>query len=64
MPNTRLAARVDDFLAQKRSAVAGVSREHDIAVIAGACPMMFGPGVDFGHGCTRWFLALTGKLPA
>ncbi len=39
-------------------------REHDIAVIAGACPMMFGPGVDFGHRCTRWFLALTGKLPA
>ncbi len=38
-------------------------REHDMDVIAGACPMMFGPGVDFGHRCTRWFLALTGKLP-
>ncbi len=38
-------------------------RQHDIGVIAGACPMMFGPGVDFGHRCTRWFLALTGRLP-
>jgi hypothetical protein len=24
-------------------------RQHDISVIAGACPMMFGPGADFGH---------------
>src|SRR4030095_1474976 len=23
--------------------------EHDISVIDGACPMMYGPGVDFGH---------------
>ena len=39
-------------------------REHDISVIAGACPMMFGPGADFGHTCMRWFLKVTGGLPA
>jgi hypothetical protein len=38
-------------------------RQHDIAVIAGACPMMFGEGVDFGHACMRWMLRLTGRLP-
>ena len=39
-------------------------RQHDISVIAGACPMMFGPGADLGHTCMRWFLKLTGGLPA
>ena len=38
-------------------------RQHDISVIAGACPMMFGRDVDFGHTCMRWILKLTGKLP-
>jgi len=38
-------------------------RQHDISVIAGACPMMFGPGVDFGHTCMRWIMRLTGGLP-
>ena len=38
-------------------------RQHDISVIAGACPMMFGPGVDFGHTCMRCVLRLTGGLP-
>jgi predicted CoA-binding protein len=38
-------------------------RQHDISVIAGACPMMFGTGVDFGHTCMRWALKLTGGLP-
>ncbi|HTI05961.1 MAG TPA: CoA-binding protein [Gemmatimonadales bacterium] len=38
-------------------------RTHDITVIDGACPMMFGPGVDFGHRCSRWLLKLTGGLP-
>jgi predicted CoA-binding protein len=38
-------------------------RQHDISVIAGACPMMYGPGVDAGHTCMRWFLKLTGGLP-
>ena len=38
--------------------------EHGIRVIAGACPMMYGPGVDFGHTCMRLLLKLTGGLPA
>jgi len=38
-------------------------RQHEISVIAGACPMMYGAGVDFGHGCMRWILGLTGRLP-
>jgi predicted CoA-binding protein len=37
--------------------------EHDISVIAGACPMMYGDGADFGHTCLRWFLKLSGGLP-
>ena len=36
---------------------------HNITVIAGACPMMYGPGVDFGHTCLRWILKLSGGLP-
>jgi len=38
-------------------------RQHDSRVIAGACPMMYGAGADFGHTCMRWFLKLTGGLP-
>ena len=38
-------------------------RQHDITVIAGACPMMYGDGVDLGHTCMRWILRLTGGLP-
>jgi predicted CoA-binding protein len=38
-------------------------RQHDISVIAGACPMMYGEGVDFGHTCMRWILKLKGGLP-
>jgi predicted CoA-binding protein len=38
-------------------------RQQDISVIAGACPMMYGDGVDFGHTCMRWILGLTGGLP-
>ncbi|MDE3058206.1 MAG: CoA-binding protein [Bacteroidota bacterium] len=37
-------------------------RENNIAVIPGACPMMFGPTADVGHKCMRWGLLLTGKL--
>jgi hypothetical protein len=29
-----------------------------MSVIAGACPMMYGPGADFGHTCMRWILGL------
>ena len=39
-------------------------RQHEISVIAGACPMMYGAGVDFGHTCMRWILKLTGGLPS
>jgi predicted CoA-binding protein len=39
-------------------------QQHNINVIAGACPMMFGPGADLGHTCMRWLLKLTGGLPA
>ena len=38
-------------------------RKHDISVIAGACPMMYGDAVDFGHTCMRWILRVTGGLP-
>jgi uncharacterized protein len=38
-------------------------RQRDISVIAGVCPMMYGPGADFGHTCMRWILRLTGGLP-
>jgi len=38
-------------------------RQQDISVIAGACPMMFGLGVDFGHACMRWMMRVTGRLP-
>lgn len=37
--------------------------QHDISVIAGACPMMYGDGVDVGHTCMRWLLKLSGRLP-
>jgi predicted CoA-binding protein len=38
-------------------------RQHDISVVAGACPMMFGAGVDLGHSCMRWMMKITGGLP-
>jgi uncharacterized protein len=38
-------------------------RQHNISVIAGACPMMYGDNVDVGHKCMRWMLTLTGALP-
>ncbi len=39
-------------------------RQHDISVIAGGCPMMYGPGVDFGHMCMKWIMKVKGDLPA
>ncbi len=39
-----------------------ICREHNIAVIPGACPLMFGPPADFGHKLMRWVLSITGKL--
>lgn len=37
-------------------------REHNIAVIPGACPMMFLEPRDGFHSCLRWFLSVTGKM--
>jgi predicted CoA-binding protein len=40
--------------------------QHDITVIAGACPMMYatdGFSPDFGHNCMRQILKFTGRLP-
>ena len=37
--------------------------QHDISVIAGACPMMYVGHADFGHTCMWWILRLTGGLP-
>jgi predicted CoA-binding protein len=39
-------------------------REHEINVIAGTCPMMYGPNVDLGHACMRFFIGVTGRLPS
>ena len=41
------------------AAVAG--RKAGMTVIAGACPLMYGPTSDVGHKCMRWVLGLTGK---
>lgn len=38
-------------------------REQGMAVIPGACPMMFVEPVDLGHRCLRWLLGGLGKLP-
>jgi predicted CoA-binding protein len=38
-------------------------REHDIALIAGACPMMYCAPVDIGHRCMHWMMRVTGDLP-
>lgn len=37
-------------------------RDHDIAVIAGGCPMMFCKP-DIGHRCMRWITRMAGGLP-
>ena len=39
-------------------------RAHDISVIPGGCPLMFGRTADFGHRCLRWVLERTGVVPA
>ena len=36
--------------------------QHGIDVISNGCPMMFGPGADFGHTCMRWILKFKGEL--
>jgi len=40
-----------------------LARQNGIAVIAGACPMMYVPPVDFAHKCFKFVLRITGGLP-
>ena len=46
------------------SAGAEYCRQRGITVIAGACPMLFGEGVDFGHTCMRWLMNFSGRMPS
>ncbi len=48
--------------AVSRDAV-GYCREHGMAVVDGACPMMFAAPVGFAHACHRFVVGLTGGLP-
>src|SRR5690349_11864689 len=42
-------------------AATAYGRQHDIAVIDGGCPLMFGPTADFGHRIMR--LMFAGHVP-
>jgi predicted CoA-binding protein len=44
-------------------AAAEYGRQHDIAVIDGGCPCMFGPTADAGHKAMRVVLTLGGNVP-
>ena len=44
-------------------AAAEFGREHDITVIDGGCPCMFGPTADFGHKAMRMVFTLGGNVP-
>jgi predicted CoA-binding protein len=45
------------------ASAADFCRSNGISVIAGGCPLMFGPTADFGHKCMRWFMQTTGSIP-
>lgn len=45
------------------SAAVELCRREGIAVIPGACPMMYVQPVDLAHRCFRWALGGIGKLP-
>ena len=45
-------------------AAAEYGRQHGIRVIAGGCPLMFGPASDPAHKVMRVLLTVTGKVPA
>ena len=38
-------------------------QEHHVTVIAGGCPMMYGPKADIFHKGMCWWMKTTGKLP-
>lgn len=38
-------------------------RDNEMTVIAGGCPLMFGPTSDGVHRCMRWVLERTGAVP-
>lgn len=38
-------------------------RENGMSVIAGGCPLMYGPTADGFHRCMRWVLERTGAVP-
>jgi uncharacterized protein len=42
---------------------ARMCRDNDIALIDGACPLMYCPPVDFFHRCLRGLFGFFGKLP-
>ncbi|HEU4976822.1 MAG TPA: CoA-binding protein [Baekduia sp.] len=44
-------------------AAADYGRSHDIAVIDGGCPCMFGPTADPGHKAMRAIFTVTGNVP-
>ena len=41
---------------------ADFGREHELAVIDGGCPCMFGPTADFGHRAMRLMLTMSGNV--
>ena len=45
------------------TSAADYCRDRGISVIAGGCPLMFGPTADFSHRCIRWYLERTGAIP-
>lgn len=55
MGGTSSSAAVSQSVIQK-------CRDHGIALIPGACPMMFVDNADVGHRCIKWFLSVTGRL--
>jgi hypothetical protein len=42
---------------------ADYGRQHEIAVIDGGCPCMFGPTADLGHKAMRVVLTMGGNVP-
>jgi predicted CoA-binding protein len=44
-------------------AAADWGRQHNITVIAGGCPCMFGPTADPGHKAMRFMFTMTGAVP-